>query len=253
MKVLAAALLAVLPLAAQHGVGGLTNPYTSADDVETGQEIYRLRCAVCHGPQGAGGKGTDLTQGRFRHGSSDSDLFAVIADGVQGTEMPGVELSGERMWQLVAYVRSLSEGRAAEQATGDAKRGRELFLGKGNCVTCHRAAGRGSRTGPDLSHIGAQRSIAHLEESILDPGRQVRAEHWYVEAVRRDGSRVRGRRLNEDTVSVQVLDTGERLVSLLKDELTEYRVLKRSAMPSYRKKLSSAEVDDVVAFLAAQR
>ena len=62
----------VAPVLAQHGVEGLSNPYASAADVETGMRVYRTRCAVCHGPEGAGGKGTDLTLGRFRHGSSDA-------------------------------------------------------------------------------------------------------------------------------------------------------------------------------------
>ena len=167
--------------------------------------------------------------------------------------MPGIELNAESIWRLVAYTRSLSRGRGAEQATGDADRGRGVFLGNGRCTDCHRIDGEGSRIAPDLSKIGAERSLAHLEESILDPGRQVRPDHWYVDARTSDGKRVRGRRLNEDTVSVQLLDTNQRLVSLIKSDLAAYRVVKTSTMPSYRDKLSAAEVKDLVAYLAARR
>lgn len=71
----------------------------------------------------------------------------------------------------------------------------------------------------------------------------------YVRAVTRDGKTVTGRRLNEDTYTVQLIDTNERLVSFLKADLREYAVLKTSAMPSYKDRLTAEELDDVVAYL----
>jgi mono/diheme cytochrome c family protein len=71
----------------------------------------------------------------------------------------------------------------------------------------------------------------------------------FVRAVTRDGKAITGRRLNEDTYTVQLIDANERLVSLVKAELREYTVLKTSAMPSYKDKLTAGELDDVVAYL----
>ena len=65
----------------------------------------------------------------------------------------------------------------------------------------------------------------------------------------RDGKVITGRRLNEDTYSVQLIDTEERLVSLSKADLKEYTVIKTSSMPSYQGKLSAQELADVVAYL----
>ena len=70
-----------------------------------------------------------------------------------------------------------------------------------------------------------------------------------VRGVTRDGKVVTGRRLNEDTYSVQLIDADEHLVSLAKADLKEYTVIKTSAMPSYRTKLSTAELGDLVAYL----
>jgi hypothetical protein len=67
--------------------------------------------------------------------------------------------------------------------------------------------------------------------------------------VTKNGKVVTGRRLNEDTWSVQLIDTEERLVSLAKADLKEYAVLKTSPMSSYRDKLSAQELADVVAYL----
>jgi hypothetical protein len=70
-----------------------------------------------------------------------------------------------------------------------------------------------------------------------------------VRAVTRDGRIIAGRRLNEDTHSVQIIDEHERLVSLNKGDLREYDPLTRSVMPSYRGTLTREELADVLAYL----
>ena len=94
---------------------------------------------------------------------------------------------------------------------------------------------------------------AHLEAALLDPNEQVLPQHWYVDAVTKDGKTVRGRRLNEDTFSVQLLGVDQRLTSLRKQELREYKIVKTSAMPSYKGKLSDGELGDLLAYMASLR
>ena len=238
---------------AQHGTAGLSNPYNSPQDIAEGTLLYRSRCAVCHGPEGAGGKGSDLTSGVFRRGSSDDAIFKTIADGVEGTEMPALDLDGRRVWQLVAYIRSLSAGRAAEQATGNPEAGKALFFGRGGCTSCHRVGDEGGVIGPDLTTVGLRSSVPFLEASLLRPSENVRPEDWFVEARRPDGSTVKGRRLNEDTFSIQLLTADAGLRSLAKQDLAGYRVLKTSTMPSYAERLSAGEIEDLVAYLANLR
>ena len=67
--------------------------------------------------------------------------------------------------------------------------------------------------------------------------------------VTRDGKVVSGRRLNEDTYTVQLIDEQERLVSLDKSDLRDYTVIMTSSMPAYKDKLSSQDLADVVAYL----
>jgi hypothetical protein len=55
--------------------------------------------------------------------------------------------------------------------------------------------------------------------------------------------------LNEDTYTVQLIDSGEHLISLVKSDLREYAVLKTSAMPSYKDRLTPAEIDDLIAYM----
>jgi putative heme-binding domain-containing protein len=103
--------------------------------------------------------------------------------------------------------------------------------------------------GPDLSDIAALRRSVELERSLLEPNEEVLAQNRYYRAVTKQGESVTGRLLNVDTFSVQILDSKERLLSLQRSELREAGFVNDSPMPSYRGKLSTQELADVVAYL----
>lgn len=242
----------IVPAAAQHGADTLDNPYATAEDVAAGGRIYRSHCAVCHGIEGEGGRGTLLTTGMFRHGSSDSDLYKTISDGIPGTEMPGTFYNGRQMWQIVGFVRSLSEGRAASLTKGDSNKGHAVYNAKG-CSGCHLVNGEGGRKGPDLSRIGALRSLGHLELAVNKPDESVLAQHWSVKATTKAGQQINGLRMNEDTFSVQLIDSSQKLVSLNKADLAKFEVDRKSSMPAYEGTFKASEFDDLIAYLASLR
>ena len=70
-----------------------------------------------------------------------------------------------------------------------------------------------------------------------------------VRLVKKDGTVVSGRRLNEDTYSIQVIDDKERLHSILKADLKEFTISKTSPMPSYKDTLNSTEIADLLGYL----
>ena len=218
-------------------------------DIEHGMRLYSENCTRCHGPDGDAVVGVNLRDGRFRHASNDRELAEVITTGVPGTAMPPGEFSPSELTGLVSYLRSMGDYDPAGAPLGDAGRGRRLFEGKGECASCHRVNGIGPRAAPDLSAIGAVRTAGSLEQSIVDPTGAMRPVNRPVRVVARDGTVFRGRRLNEDTYSVQLIDADERLVSFDKNDLREYTVLTTSPMPSYTDTLSAQEVADVVAYL----
>src|SRR6266545_2875378 len=138
-----------------------TNPLAGdREAAETGRGMFRIYCSPCHGIRAQGGRGPDLSRGAFAAGDRDSDLYRVISAGVAGTEMGSYsELGKDSVWRLVSYIRSASRHESGP-VPGDAARGSELFWGKGQCGKCHSAGARGGRTGPDLTRIGRQRSLA---------------------------------------------------------------------------------------------
>ena len=94
--------------------------------------------------------------------------------------------------------------------------------------------GKGPRSAPDLSDVGAVRSAGSLERSLVDPSSQMMPINRPVRVVTKDGKVINGRRLNEDTYTVQLIDDQERLLSLAKADLREFTISTTSPMPSYK-------------------
>ncbi|MEP6539248.1 MAG: c-type cytochrome [Bryobacteraceae bacterium] len=230
---------------------GQTNPRTSPEDVAAGAKTFRSHCATCHGIRGEGGVGPALAAGRFFHGSTDAALLKNISDGIPGTEMAGLFYSPDRVWQIIAYIRSLNQSNQSN-LTGDIGNGRTLFASKG-CMRCHRVHGEGGRLGPDLSSIGKSRSPDNLRDSIVNPNAVVQPRYWTVEAKGKDGAAYSGFLLNEDTYTAQILDFQERLRTINKNVLSTYKVKKDSRMPSFGKTLTDAQITDIVAYLSSLR
>lgn len=240
------------PMLAQHGSQTVVNPYTTPEHEEAGARLFRAQCAGCHGPDGTGtGAGPNLASGARVHGNSDEALFRTISKGLQGTSMPAFSFTGLQIWELVTHIRALEIARGARQTKGDPAAGAAVF--RAQCSTCHRAAGEGGLSGPDLTAIGAGRTYTELRESIKDPDAQVESEYWSIVATTSAGRTVRGTRLNEDTYSLQIREEDGRLVSLLKRNMKDIQLIRRSPMPSFADKLSDAQIDNVIAWLISLR
>jgi putative heme-binding domain-containing protein len=218
-------------------------------DIEYGAQLYSGHCVVCHGERGDAMPGANLGSGRFRHAETDRDLTNIIRNGVPGTAMAPSAYTDSELGALVAFLRNMSNVNLSAVKLGDPARGRALFVGKGNCDSCHRVGAEGPRAAPDLTSIGATRTAATLERSLLDPSVSLLPATRPVRAVLHDGTVVMGRRLNEDTFTVQLIDSNERLVSLDRAAIREYTVGTEAAMPAYAEVLSADERADLVAYL----
>jgi mono/diheme cytochrome c family protein len=169
---------------------------------------------------------------------------------------------------------------------GDATRGKTIFEGaKGNCLSCHQVKGNGSLFGPDLSAIGnappaggggrggggrggaaapavpaagaaippppppapAGANPQLLAQSIQEPNAVVSPVNRYMVLKMKDGKTITGKLLSVDTFAYQIFDSTEKLANNTKDNVREATMM--SPMPSYKDKLSTQELADVVAYL----
>ena len=217
-------------------------------DIAYGATLYKSQCVTCHGTQGDAIGGVSLRSGTFRNAVIDRDLERFIRSG-SPAGMPAFVLDSADMAGIIAYLRNMNYFDTAAVKTGDAARGRAIVDGKGGCAACHRIGVAGSRVGPNLSDIGTARSAGSLQRSLLDPTSQMMPINRPVRVVTKDGTTINGRRLNEDTYSLQIIDDRERFHSLLKADLRELTISKTSPMPSYKSTLSDEESADVLAYL----
>ncbi|MBM3766819.1 MAG: c-type cytochrome [Acidobacteria bacterium] len=201
--------------------------------------LYRAQCSYCHGARGEGGRGPDLTTGRYKHG----DLFTTIRNGVKGTEMPAVRASDDDVRRLAEYVKSLARVDSAA-VSGDPAFGHALY--EANCGACHETVG------PDLAGV-ARRGAAFVRESILEPGKEIAMGYRAIRVMVKDGAAIEGIRLNEDDTSIQIRDTRGQLRSLLKAGIVEIDRSKPSLMPSFAGRLDDKQIDALIAFLRELR
>jgi putative heme-binding domain-containing protein len=243
--------LALVTLAAP--AAAQDHQYSTAD-IEVGLRVYGAQCALCHGANGDMVNGVNLRLGRFPRAVTDDDLARVIASGIPGGRMPGFSLAPAEMTGLVALIRAGFDPGGTAVKVGNIERGRSVFTTeKAGCATCHRVRGTGPRTAPDLTDIGATRTASALQRSILDPTRAMLPINRPTTIVTSAGATIRGRRTNEDTFSVQLVDDRERLVTVLKKDIKSMTVAKESPMPAMATRLSPDEVADLVAYLLSLR
>jgi putative heme-binding domain-containing protein len=218
-------------------------------DIQYGEQIFANQCVACHGNSGDLIPGVNFRAGQFKRVVSDNDLRATITNGVPGTAMQPFAFGASELTGIVSYLRNMSSFDLRGSMVGNAARGQALFAGAGNCASCHAVNGKGPRVAPDLGDIGTLRTAELLHRTLLDPAGSMLPVNRPVRAVTKDGKVINGRRLNEDTYTVQLIDEQERLVSLTKADLREFSILKTTAMPSYKDKLSAQELADLEAYL----
>lgn len=95
------------------------NPVPSGpESIAAGKAVYDKNCANCHGDTGKGDgkmgeelnpKPPNLTDGEWKHGSTDGEIYKVIHDGSAKTGMKayGRKLTEHQIWDVINYIRSI--------------------------------------------------------------------------------------------------------------------------------------------------
>ena len=217
-----------------------------------GERTFNSTCAGCHGLDGHGGdKGPNIADNaRVRH-LSDTQVSSIISNGIAGSGMPAFRnLNTRQIGLLVGYLRVLEGKVDARTDPGDAKRGKEIFVGKGECSTCHMISGEGGFLGPDLSAYGSSMSSQAIRDEIVKPNRIATPGHRSAVLTTRDGSRLEGVIRNEDNFSVQFQTKDGIFHFFQKSDLQTVEPTGQSLMPTdYGQRLSADELNDLVQYL----
>lgn len=92
------------------------------ESLASGKKVFAMDCALCHGADGRGktevskqSKVPDLTTPATLKGRTDGELFYRIKTGHGDMPGEGDRVKPEQLWDVVNYVRSLSEKKLTEE------------------------------------------------------------------------------------------------------------------------------------------
>ncbi len=111
--------------ASRHGIP--PRPLDRKASIASGGTLFGLECSICHGSDGRGQTSmgrwmyprvADLTSQRVQS-YSDQELFWIVQNGIRYTGMPafGKVETGDRIWSLVDYVRTLRGDQLKQDST----------------------------------------------------------------------------------------------------------------------------------------
>ena len=233
------------------------NLYNTPFDINEGASYFEKQCSRCHGFDARGNDevGAPNLTGTLKRASSSAGIYTILRDGISGTAMMAVDpkVPDSQLWQLAAYIESLSREAANFAVNGSAEAGAVLFNETGECLDCHMLAGRGGRLGPDLTSIGSELSPDELALALLEPSAEVAPRWWSVSLTYKNGVSRTGLRMNEDSFSIRIIDADAQLWSYPRNTLSRIVRSEESTMPSYAAHFDEAQIDDLVAYLYSLR
>ncbi|MCY1542133.1 cytochrome c oxidase, cbb3-type, subunit III [compost metagenome] len=121
-----AAKLAYLASAANNVDENTVTTLTDAADIEAGKTVFVQVCAACHGADGGGSVGPNLTDDYWLHGGGIKDIFRTITVGVQDKGMKSwkEDYSPKQIQQIASYIKTLH---GTKPSTPKASQG-ELYI-----------------------------------------------------------------------------------------------------------------------------
>ena len=220
--------------------------------INQGKAIFRSNCAFCHGLTAQGGRGPSLVTSAVLRGGNDGTITGVIQHGVPGTTMPAFTFEKDDLENLVGFLHTIvGAGKIEEKIEGDPVAGQTVYARSG-CSNCHRIGEVGSIYGPELTRIGAGRSLEYLRESVVDPSADIVDNYAGVTVVTNEGKRISGVRVNEDTFTVQIRKTDQTYAFFDKAEVKEVIHESKSMMPAYQH-LSETDLKNLLGYLQTLR
>jgi putative heme-binding domain-containing protein len=124
------------------------------------------------------------------------------------------------------------------------------------CIVCHRFAGDGGATGPDLTQLAGRFNIEALTEAIMEPSKVISDQYRASTVATSAGKVIVGRIVSENDQQISVLTDPEnstKIVDIPKTDIDEVLPSKVSIMPAdLLKPLNQDEVLDLLAYLLSR-
>ncbi|MGB7323790.1 MAG: PVC-type heme-binding CxxCH protein [Rubripirellula sp.] len=144
-------------------------------------------------------------------------------------------------------MKVLEEWSFVANTKGDSVKGKLAFAK--HCSKCHMHSGEGATVGPDLTGM-AVHPKEELLTHILDPNRNVEGNFRAYSVLTLDGVIINGMLASESKTSIELFDTEGKKVSVLRDDIDQFRMSTKSIMPEgFEKTMTPDELTDLLEFL----
>ena len=162
--------------------------------------------------------------------------------------MPAFDLPTETIDALATMITSWNAIAAKASVPGDAAAGRDFFVGKGQCASCHMALGEGTAIGPDLSDIALTLTVSEIRDALLNPDTRIAPGYGVVSVRLRNGRTLRGFARSRSSFEFAIQDLTGAFHTLSLDDVASVNEEKTSHMAAV--KGSADELRDVIAYLS---
>lgn len=186
--------------------------------------------------------------------STEMERLAVEALGArkpyQAPELPKPEGPGHD-WARADILKLAESGLKGR----DFKNGQKMFAAT-RCIICHRFAGEGGATGPDLTQLAGRFNVQDLTDSIVDPSKVISDQYKAVSVLTKEGKSHTGRLIADNGKTIRLVVDPEdptKTVEIAKDAIEEQNPSNTSLMPKdLLKPLNETEVLDLLAYLLSR-
>jgi putative heme-binding domain-containing protein len=183
-----------------------------------------------------------------------AEQVAAMADiiagkGITPEETVGLETTRQFVhnWQPADFASDLPKVESGRNFEA----GRQAYHAA-QCAKCHRFAGEGGDTGPDITGVGARFNAEYILESVVEPSKAISDQYKNTIVVTKDGEVLTGRVINEtkDVVMIRTDPFARQLTEVKKSDIEEQQLSATSEMPQgLINVLTKEEILDLVAYM----
>jgi cytochrome c oxidase cbb3-type subunit III len=223
---------------------------TTGQGLDAGRQLFESRCAGCHGLDGRGGeRAPSIADARVQR-RTDAELIQIVHQGIPAAGMPAFSTLDDATGKsVIGYLRFLQGQVGAVKLPGEARNGKTIFFGKGQCSQCHMIGGAGGFIASELTIFASTRTVEEIREAVTKPGNLIR-QSTLVRVTTREGQKYLGAVRNQDNFSLQLQSLDGAFHFFLKPELEAFERQPEPLMPSdYGSRLSPGELNDLISFL----
>jgi putative heme-binding domain-containing protein len=193
---------------------------------------------------------TNIEKDAFAN-ATDTDRLAIEAAGLRPAYKPPVlpkPIGPGKEWttaDLVALEGKLKNGR-------DFKNGQRAFAAA-RCVVCHRFAGDGGATGPDLSQVAGRFGLKDMAEALVEPSKVI-SDQYKASVIRTTDDKTITGKIVSDTGDKYIIvidpENSTKVIELPKGDVAEVKPSNISLMPEkLLNTLNENEVLDMLAYM----